>query len=87
MNSCIVVCPFIADEIEDPSSPVHCFIPISSQHDSAIDYHHQFHVATPIRQNPTQNAVRERRKKWKQERSMCVQITVSLSNIAYCCVS
>jgi hypothetical protein len=66
MNTCIVVCPFIADEIEDPSSPVHCFIPISSQHDSAIDYDHQFHVATPVRQNPTQNAARERRKKGKQ---------------------
>jgi len=70
MNTYIVVCPFIADEIEDPSSPVHCFIPISSQHDSAIDYHHQFHVATAVRQNPTQNPVRKRRKKWKHKKQV-----------------
>jgi len=67
MNTYIVVCPFIADEIEDPSSPVHCFIPISSQHDSAIDYHHQLHVATAVRQNLTQNPAKKRRKKWKQK--------------------
>ena len=64
MNTYIVVCPFIADEIEEPSSPVRCFIPISAQHDSAVDYHHQFHVATAVRQNP----VREKRRKWKQKK-------------------
>jgi hypothetical protein len=47
---CIVICPFIADGVEDPSSPVRCFIPISAQHDSAVDYHHQLHVAAAVRQ-------------------------------------
>jgi hypothetical protein len=70
MNTYNVVCLFIADGIEDPSSPVCCFIPISAQHDSAIDYHHQFHVATAVRQNPTQNPVRHRKKKWKQKKQV-----------------
>lgn len=66
MNTYTVVCPFIADEIEEPSSPVHCFIPISAQRDSAVDYHHQFPVATAVRQNP----VRGKRKKWKQKKQV-----------------
>jgi hypothetical protein len=49
----------IADELEAPLSPIRCFVPISAQCDSEIDYLQQFRIA-PVRKD-----ARKRRKKQK----------------------
>jgi hypothetical protein len=63
--------PLIPDELPQVCwSPIRCFIPISAQHDSDIDYHHQFPVSATIKQNTTQNQVRKRRTKWKKRKQV-----------------
>jgi hypothetical protein len=54
----------IADELEAPLSPIRCFVPISAQCDSEIDYLQQFRIA-PVRKDARQTGARKRRKKQK----------------------
>ncbi|KDR19242.1 uncharacterized protein LOC110830162 [Zootermopsis nevadensis] len=55
------------DELEAPLSPIRCFVPISAQHDSEIDYLHQFRIATSIKQRARQTRAGKRGKKRKRK--------------------
>jgi hypothetical protein len=59
------MCPSIPDDLEAPLSPIRCFVPISAQHDSEIDYLHQFCTATMVGRGGRQNQAKKRRKKRK----------------------